>query len=218
MKKIFSIVLFASLMLTASAQNGWQKPDVQGQNEDDSKPKRGLFDKNKGPIDAKYLEGAVEEVDGKVCWTKTYSVPGKSATEIYDIMLDFMQKFVKEPQQTDKSLIAVVNKDFHQIGVRLRENLVFQNSLLSLDQTIFNYNLFVTCKNGECEVRMLNLSYHYEKDRPTEALFTAEEMIADKVALNKKKTGFTKGGTRKFRMKTIDRKDVVFEQIAEALK
>lgn len=217
MKKIFSIVLFASLVLTASAQGEWEKPETQAQDEG-SKPKRGLFDKNKGPIDAKYLAGAVEEVDGKVCWTKKYSVPGKSASQIYDTMLNFMQGFVKGPEQTDKSFVAVVNKGTSQIGVRLRENLVFQNSLLSLDQTLLNYNLFVTCKNGECEVKMLNISYHYEIDRPTEAIFPAEEMIADKVALNKKKTGFTKGGTKKFRMKTIDRKDAIFEQIAEALK
>lgn len=218
MKKLFSIVLFACMALVANAQNEWEKPAVQNQENADSGRKRGLLDKNKGPIDPKYLEGAVQEVDGKVCWVKNFSVPGKKASEIYDVMLDFMQKFVKGPQQTDKSAVAVVNKSTCQIGVRLRENLVFANSLLSLDQTIFNYNLFVKCKDGECEVKFLNISYHYEMDRPTAVVYTAEEMIADKVALNKKKTGFTKGGTKKFRTKTIDRKDFVFEQIAEALK
>lgn len=218
MKKLFSIVLFACMTLVANAQNEWEKPAAQAQNGADSKPKRGLLDKNKGPVDPKYLEGAVQEVDGKVCWVKTFPVQGKNANEIYDIMLNFMNEFVKEPQQTKKSMVAVVNKTTHQIGVRLSENLVFANTVLSLDQTLFNYNLFVTCKDGECEVRLINISYHYEMDRPTAAIYTAEEMIADKVALNKKKNGFTKGGSKKFRTKTIDRKDVIFEQIAGALK
>lgn len=217
MKKIFSIVFFVGLVLTASAQNEWEIPATQSQDAD-NKPRRGLLDKDKGAIDAKYLEGAVEEVDGKVCWTKTFSVAGKSATEIYDVMLNMMQKFVKGPEQTEKSLVAVVNKNTHQIGVRLCEKLVFAKSLLSLDETIFNYNIFVTCKDGECEVKLLNITYHYEMDRPTAVIYTAEEIIADKVAINKKKTGFTKGGTKKFRMKTIDRKDAIFEQIAETLK
>ena len=43
-------------------------------------------------------------------------------------------------------------------------------------------------------------------------------MISDENALNKKKDGFQKGGVKKFRMKTIDRKDEIFRNIANALK
>ncbi|MCQ2220511.1 MAG: DUF4468 domain-containing protein [Prevotella sp.] len=215
MKKIFSILLFASLVLSANAQGEWEKPV------DNTQPttvKRGLLDKNKAPIDPKYLVGGVDEVNGKVCWIKKFSAPGKSADALYEKMLAMMQEFVKTPEQTKKSSVAVVNKKNHQIGVRLQETLVFANKLLSLDQTIINYNLIISCANGECEVKFTNISYNYEEGRETEANFTAEDMIADKVALNKKKTGFTKGGSKKFRTKTIDRKDVVFEYIAEGLK
>ena len=43
-------------------------------------------------------------------------------------------------------------------------------------------------------------------------------MISDAVSFNKKGTKYTKGGTKKFREKTIDRKDEVFAWIGEELK
>lgn len=213
MKQIFVVVMWMFAVCSANAQGQWEKPVSQGQQVETEK--RGLFDKNKAPIDPKYLEGNVPEVDGKVCWVKTYSLPGKTVDEIYNEMLDLMQKFITGPEHTKKSNVAVVNKEQHQIGVRLQENLVFANKFLSLDQTLMNYTLFISCKNEQCEIRLTNISYNYEMDRPTSVVYTAEEMIADGVALNKKKTGFTKGGSKKFRMKTIDRKDAIFKYIEE---
>ena len=43
-------------------------------------------------------------------------------------------------------------------------------------------------------------------------------MIADKVAFNKKGTGFTKGGTKKFRICTIDRMEQILSQFERTLK
>jgi colicin import membrane protein len=62
------------------------------------------------------------------------------------------------------------------------------------------------------------MSYQYEIDRPdTEAVETiAEDWITDENALNKKKTKLAKY-TGKFRRKTIDRKDNIFETIKAEL-
>ena len=65
---------------------------------------------------------------------------------------------------------------------------------------------------------MKSMSYVYEADRAGGGQFPAEDMISDENALNKKKDGFQKGGVKKFRMKTIDRKDEIFRNIANALK
>jgi hypothetical protein len=43
-------------------------------------------------------------------------------------------------------------------------------------------------------------------------------MIADDTAINKKGDGFQKGGSEKFRTKTIDAKDALFSRIEAALK
>ena len=216
MKKIITILFASALTLAVNAQSEWTRPT--NASSEQKVQKRGLFDKSKAPVDPKYLEGAVPEVDGKICWTKEIQAPGKSAQEVYDKVLDYMQKFVKGEEQTELSQVAVVNKAERQIGVRLNEILTFQRSALSLDQTKFNYSLMIYCKDGSCEVRMTNLSYSYEEGRETAAKFPAEEMISDSSALNKKKTGFTKGGSKKFRTKTIDRKDEVFSLIQNVLK
>ena len=43
-------------------------------------------------------------------------------------------------------------------------------------------------------------------------------LLLDEEALNKEKTGFHIGGYKKFRTKTIDRKDELFNKFAEAVK
>lgn len=212
MKKILILAFLASIANIANAQGTWEIPSNSNQ---DERPRRALIDTQK-TIDPKYLEGNVPEENGKVCWSYKISMPGKDGSSIYDKMLEVMQTFIRGEKQTKLSNIAVVNKSNKQIGARMQEILVFSNKVLSLDQTIMNYHLLLDCHDGECVVRMTNISYNYEPDRPTAAIYTAEEMIADKVALNKKKTGFTKGGSKKFRMKTIDRKDEIFAEL-EAL-
>lgn len=232
MRKYIIALCLLSISIASSAQDSkFSKP------EDDEQPRRGLFDRKKKAqenderqvrrslfggtgekkvIDEKYLAGACPEVNGKVQWARMYDVPGKSAQEIYDLMYTYMKGFVKGEEQTKLSNISVVNKEDHQIGVRLQEILVFEKKPLSLDQTKFNYHLIIDCSNGKCTVTMRNMSYAYEEDRGG-GQFPAEDMISDKEALNKKKDGFQKGGVQKFRTKTIDRKDLIFENIGKYL-
>lgn len=217
MKKIFFSIIFAAFALGSFAQTGWETPSQNVQEEQTER--KALFgNKKKAVIPAKYNKGAVTEEDGKVCWTKTFELPGRTADQIYDQMLAAMHKFVKTENQLEKSTVAVVNNQTHQIGVRLAENLVFASKALSLDQTDFFYHLLISCKDGACTVKMTHLAYHYEKGRPTEVRYTAEEMISDAVSFNKKGDKYTKGGTKKFREKTIDRKDQVFAWIEKQLR
>ncbi len=183
------------------------------------KEKRGLFDRNKEnkTIDAKYLQGACPEVNGHIQWEQSYTVEGKSAKRIYDGMLTFMKAFCKSNGMTELSNVSVVNAEDYEIGAVLQEWLVFENRPLSLDRTKFNYQLIVKCFDGRCVVTMRNMSYIYEEDRGG-GLFPAEDMISDAEALNKAKDGFQKGGAKKFRTKTIDRKDQIFLTIGEYLK
>lgn len=219
MKKIATILIASVLTLTANAQSDWTRPTDN--TSEQTTRKHGLFDRNKDSkkdIDPKYLEGAVPEEDGKICWKKDIPAAGMSAQEIYDKVLVRMQRFVKGDEQTNLSQVSVVNPGTHQIGVRIQEILTFKRAALMVDETKFNYTLMFNCKNGVCEMTMTNLSYSYEEGRDTAAKFTAEEMISDANALNKKKNGFTKGGSKKFRTKTIDRKDEVFSIVGDALK
>lgn len=219
MKKIATILLASIFALTISAQSDWTQPDDDSADETEQKQKAPAEDTDKKKeIDSKYLEGAVPLVEGRIRWEKDIPAPGQNAQDLYQRVLLRMMKFVKGPEQTPLSRVAVVNQSESQIGVRVQEILTFQKSALTLDQTKFVYTLMINCTDGNCHVIMTNLAYSYEEGRETASKFMAEEMISDENALNKKKNGFTRGGSKKFRMKTIDRKDEIFDIIADAVR
>lgn len=211
MKKLTAFMFLLAMTLSASAQTQWEKPT------EEETQRYALYERKK-EIPAKYMQGGVPEVDGKVTWTKTYKVEGKSAEDIYNNALGYFSGLVKSGNQTDKSALAGVNRAEHKILVRAQEWLTFAKKALYLDQTKMNYAVSVECSDGECKVLITNISYRYEEGRPSEMHYTAEDMIADKVAFNKKGNGFTKGGTKKFRMATIDRMEQILNDLGTALK
>ena len=212
MKKFTTFVIMLTIALSASAQgtsNGTQGEQPQ---------RRALFERKNKVVDPKYMQGGVPEVNGKVTWTKTFNVEGQTADQIYDKALAYFSNLVKSENQTEKSSVAGVDRVGHKIMIRSQEWLVFSDKLFALDRTKMNYAVSVECSDGICKVLITNISYLYEEGRPTEAHYTAEEMIADKVAFNKKGTGFAKGGVRKFRIGTIDRMDQILRGFGIALK
>lgn len=217
MRNLF-IAIFATIPLFGMAQNVWEKPQTTAPQEETTK-KKSLFESNKKAVDPKYLAGAVPVVDGKVTFTLDKDIPGKSAQEIYDIVFATLEKMTKEENQFKTSQVAIVNKQDHIIGARFKEWLVFQNTFLSLDRTIFNYTVIATCTNEHLNVTISRISYAYEMDRGVNdgMEMRAEEWITDENALNKKKDNLSKY-SGKFRRKTIDRKDNIFETLLEALK
>ena len=166
---------------------------------------------------AKYLEGAVPEVNGQVEWTLSLSVPGKSAEQIYDELGQLLNDMTKEKGQMEQSRIALAEDDKHAIACRFQEWLVFQNTALSLDRTEFNYTIIATCSDGHADITMGRMSYLYEEERTKGGYhYKAEEWITDKYGLNKSKTKLARL-SGKFRRKTIDRKDEIFTRIKNKL-
>ena len=215
MKKII-IALIALFPLVINAQNVWEKPENNSQQQ--QQKKKALIQKNPANEDPKYLAGAIPLIDGKIVFTLDQDVPGKSAQQIYDILYKVLNQMTKEEGQFKESQVALVNKQDHIIAARFKEWLVFQNTFLSLDRTIFNYTIIANCSDGHANITLSRMSYQYEMDRPdTEAVETvAEDWITDGFALNKKKTKLAKY-TGKFRRKTIDRKDNIFETLKAEL-
>ena len=166
--------------------------------------------------DAKYLEpNAVPEIDGKVCWQTVIEAPGKSAQEIYDILKQQLIKMTQEPNQIKNSTLAVHDSINYELGAVFHEWLVFKSAALSLDRTQFNFQLLVNCTDGKADVRMTRISYDYDIERKP-AHYSAEEWITDKYAVNKKHTKiYPVSG--KFRRKTIDRKDFIFNKFDSLL-
>ena len=57
-----------------------------------------------------------------------------------------------------------------------------------------------------------------DKAPPPEWIPRCAKQVKERSEYEQKKDGFQKGGVKKFRMKTIDRKDEIFRNIANALK
>lgn len=217
-KSIIALLMLAPM--AAMAQNTWEVPSAQ---QTEQVQKKALFEKKKKTIDKKYLAGAVPVVDGKVTFTLDKDVAGKSADEIYGIVYSFLEKMTQQSNQVqnidDKSRIALINKSEHTIVAKFKEWLVFKNTALALDRTVFSYTIIAKATEGHLNLTLSRISYQYEMDRTdTEGMnVTAEEWITDEEALNKKKTGLNRMSA-KFRIKTIDRKDNIFDTISNALR
>ena len=165
--------------------------------------------------DQKYLEGAVPVVDGQVVFETTIKAHGKTGKQIYDIMLNQLQQLTQGPEQFEQSSVTLQNADQLQIVGNYQEWLVFKNKPLNLDRTRLFYHLFVDCRDGEATVKMTRIVYLYDEERDPQTYY-ANEWITDRYGLNKKKTKLARV-SGKFRRKTIDRKDYLFEKFTIAL-
>ena len=166
--------------------------------------------------DAKYLEGAVPEVNGQVEWRLSIDVPGKSAEWIYDKLGQLFTDMTHAEGQMEQSRVALADEATHTLGVRFQEWLVFRNSTLSLDRTEFNFTVIAECTNEHADVKLGRINYVYEENRDGGMTAKAEEWITDKYGLNKSKTKLARL-SGKFRRKTIDRKDYIFREIKNTL-
>ena len=133
--------------------------------------------------DSKYLAGAVPEVDGKVVFTKEFSIPGMSQDEIYERLLGWMDARLKENENTSRVVFS--DKEKGQIVGIGDEWIVFSSTALSLDRTKILYQLTVTCQPEKSVLEVEKIRFNYREGKEK---YTAEEWIVDKYALNKAKT------------------------------
>lgn len=164
--------------------------------------------------DSKYLAGAVPEEDGKVVFSKEFSIPGMSQDEIYARMKKWMELRLKKNQNED-SRVVYTNQEKGQVIGMGEEWMVFASTALSLDRTRISYQLSAFCQPEKCEFRIEKIRYTYREGRDQEK-YVAEEWITDEYALNKKKTKLVMG-LAKWRRKTVDFADNLCVEVAEAL-
>ncbi len=202
MKKLLIAMLTLLPMMAVTAQdNTWEQAEKQ---------------EVKGNPDQKYLTGAVPEVNGKVVFETTIKAPGKTKAQIYDIVAQQLKKMTQEANQLEQSRIVAEDPEQKgQIVASYQEWLVFKNKPLVLDRTRLFYNLIAVVNDGELNLKMTRIYYLYEEERePT--TYQAEEWITDRYGLNKKQTKLARV-SGKFRRKTIDRKDYIFNKFSEML-
>ena len=128
-------------------------------------------DNDKDDDDSRYLAGAVPEVDGRVVFSREFSIPGMSQDEIYERML----KWLDGRMEKNKNNSRVVYKEKGVIAAAGEEWLVFSSTALSLDRTWLTYQITVNCQPQKCTMEIEKIRYTYrEKEK-----YTAEEWITD---------------------------------------
>lgn len=199
---------------TASQASGWVIPTAT--KKETPKP-AAQVNGAKLKEDPKYLEGAITfDEQGKIVFDTEIEAPGKSAAQLYDLVFDYMSGLTQD-KESKASRMALVNKDEHIIVNTMDEWLVFSNSFIALDRTECKYNLIAKITDGKVSLSINHINYIYEEGRQTGFKLPAEEVIIDKVALTKKKNDLARI-FGKFRKKTIDRKDQIFNEIAALVK
>lgn len=163
--------------------------------------------------ESKYLAGAVPEENGKVVFTTKIEAPSLSKDEIYDRMLTWAKGYFSK----DNNRVVYSDKSKGDIAAVGEQELVFQNTILSLDRALMDYRLTIECENGECSVKVAGIRYEYNVSYQREPeKYLAEKWINDKYALNKSKTKLNRGNG-KFRIKTVDFIEELFAAASQAL-
>lgn len=200
MLKQLLIAMLPLLPMVATAQdNTWERPTAVQAN-----------------ADQKYLAGAVPVVDGHVVFQTTIEAPGKTGRQIYDIMHEQLQQLCREEGQFEQSRLTIEDPQQLQVVGTYQEWLVFKNQPLNLDRTRLMYHLIVDCADGQATVKMTRIYYLYDEERDPQT-YRAEEWITDRYGLNRKQTKLARV-SGKFRRKTIDRKDYLFNKFQTALQ
>lgn len=168
--------------------------------------------------DSKYLAGAVPEVNGVVTFQKTFRVKGHTDAQISATLLRFVADSLvgQGIQDLRTRLISDGTADGH-ICAKVEEYIVFKKRFLNFDRTRLRYQITATVDQGQVTLVVNQLSYYYNEDREGKGgiPYKAEEWITDKAAVNKAGTKlYPRSG--KFRRKTIDRIQAIFEAAMDA--
>lgn len=172
---------------------------------------------------SKYLAGAVPTQNGIVIFEKSFEVPDKSKSEIYDgLKTYFAENILQGENVLPQTRIQEEQPEAGIMAIAVEEYLYFKRKPLVTDGTRFYYQLIAQVEDGKFTISMRRLRYIYDltETPSTEAhpdvCFSAEKWITDAEALNKKQTKLLKV-PGKFRRFTIDRKDEIFNDAAKAV-
>ena len=192
MKKINTLFIIIMLLMGAPLM-------LQAQEEED---------------DSRYLEGAVPEEQGKVVFSRDFSIPGMSKDEIMQRTEAWMDALMK--QNKNNSRIVFTDAEAGNIVGNADHYLIFSRSALALDRTRMLFLLTATAKPESLKLEISRIHYLYYEGKKEEN-YPAEEMITDEYALNKARTKLSRGYA-KWRRKTVDYVDSVFISAVNMLK
>ena len=169
--------------------------------------------------DTKYLAGAVPEVNGVVTFQKSFKVPGKSKQEIYKVLKGWAQELVDNSIPAPGNFARISMDTPDTIVAKVCEFQVYKDKFLNLDRSRFRYTIAICIDNNKVSIMQSGLAYYYGEDQEGNrgTMYRAEEWISDKCALNKSGKKLLPKSA-KFRRKTVDRAESLFESAMDAFE
>ena len=161
--------------------------------------------------DSRYLAGAVPEVDGKVVFSRQFSIPGMSQEEIFRKGEEWLAARLAKNGNNSR---ITYTKPEEGLAVGMGDDwIVFSSTALALDRTRILYQVTLQAANERCQLDISRIRYVY---REGQERYDAEEWVTDQYALNKTQTKLVRG-LAKWRRKTVDFMDDYAKDLAEAL-
>lgn len=167
----------------------------------------------KSETDAKYLVGAVPEVNGKVVFNREATLPeGMTTADAMDKIDQWLERCTKDERIRYTQRLPQDPIFGNVIQQNLTMELTFSKSFLSHDFAEIIFILSVRVEEGKAKMEMSHIVYRYNEGGKMNR-YNAEDLIIDKYALNKRKDKLVIG-FKKFRIKTID----LFDELQVSLQ
>ena len=167
-------------------------------------------------VEAKYAAGRVPVVNGRVTFQDTIA-----ATLSPEAAYAKVSTWAKERIKSNNNPLVVISKVITddarngQLNFTAEEYIVFTNRFFVLDRTRINYWMEIKSIDNGIVLKLTRINYWYEEERDGGLKFSAEDMITDENAFNRRGKMLKDQG--KFRRKTIDFFEDWVMQISKAL-
>ena len=171
-----------------------------------------IFKKAEREVEAKYAQGTVPVINGKVTFEEVIPAAGLTAEQVYEAAQAWVnERFVKPTVISKKEFQSEAP---NTIVIKSEEYIVFKNKFLVLERARAYYYLTLTANDGSCTFNISRITYWYDDEDDKGGLkMKAEEWITDDNAFTK--DGAMKKFEGKFRRKTIDLKDTLAGELKQ---
>ena len=169
-------------------------------------------------IDPKYGFGAVPaDENGRVYFSESFDIPdGMTDDQCYDMIMNWAKGRFALPYAYVGRILNE-SPETHRFVFHVEQNIVFKSKALVVDESRITYNFTAAVSGGTVTLKIADIKYRYEENREGGGIaVSAEEWITDNECYNRKKTKFLRS-TGKFRIKTIDLKDILFKNVRELI-
>ena len=169
--------------------------------------------KEKKPVTETYQTGTVPVINKRVVFSEKIEVPGVTAEEIMNRAQTWYNKRFVESTVISAKIIDKNTPNMFESAVE--EYIVFKKKFFVLNRARIYYYITITSFDGVCEASISRISYWHDEESPDGGYrYKAEELITDEYAL---KDGMLTKHGGKFRTKTIDLKNTLFNELKQAL-